>query len=220
MNTYKSNYSNEVHQLIISPSRHYYVTKSGNLKYQKKPIEINLKQIPDSKINNIVHYLIRDHYSGLFYWEICSVDFMFSVCDFLYRAWSKKENHPLCGFPDFLTIPKNVQVFFPNLLEFIDKLGITYIQVTSGFQGGVRDIKTVENELSMAGFNFTKPLSFTDDLVFERVLERIPTICNRIIDSSITRPTKKAVWEAGFSSDYELFIPNNFIKFEELYKSL
>jgi hypothetical protein len=40
---YASNYSNEVHQLIVSVSRHYFITRQGFLKHQKKPLEVNLK---------------------------------------------------------------------------------------------------------------------------------------------------------------------------------
>jgi len=33
---YQSNHSNEVHQLIVTPSKHYFVTSNGTFKYQKK----------------------------------------------------------------------------------------------------------------------------------------------------------------------------------------
>ena len=176
MNSYQTNYSNEVHQLIVSPSKHYYVTKKGTLKYQKKPFEVNLKNVKSSNINHVIHFLIRDHFSGLFYWDICSADSLFLIYEFLFRAWKKKDSHPLYGIPDFLTIPMNVQTYFPDLVKFTKNIGITYIKVTSGFQGGVRDIKTVENELCLGGLDICNPFNpfqSVEDPAFELVLERV-----------------------------------------------
>ncbi len=104
------------------------------------------------KKNHTIHYLLRDHFSGLFYWEICSSDDLLPIYEFLYRAWSKRTDHPLYGIPDYMTVPQNVQVNFPNVLQFIEKIGISYLKVTSGFQGGVRDIRTIEDELRMVDF--------------------------------------------------------------------
>ena len=39
MNRYQSNYSNEVHQLIVTPSKHFFVARNGILKYQKKVLK-------------------------------------------------------------------------------------------------------------------------------------------------------------------------------------
>jgi len=215
---YQSNYSNEVHQLIVSPSKHYYVAKNGTFKYQKKPFEINLKNVRDSKKNHVIHFLIRDHFSGLFYWEICSADSPLLIHEFLYRAWRKKESHPLYGIPDFLTIPKNVQSYFPNIVKFIEKIGVTYIKVTSGFQGGVRDIRTIENELRFVGLDYGNPFQSTEEPSFELVLERMPKVCARFIDKSFTGPSKKAVWESGFDPDFKTYFPKNLESFDKFYQ--
>lgn len=216
---YQSNYSNEVHQLIVSPSKHYYVTSSGTFKYQKKPFELKLENIEQSKKNHIIHYLLRDHFSGLFYWEICSSNAPILIHGFLFRAWSKKQYHPLYGVPDFITVPKNVQSYFPNLISFIERIGVTYIKVTSGFQGGVRDIRTVEDELKLAGFDYSKPHQSLKEPPFDLVLERAPEICSRFSDSFYRKPSKKEVWVSGLESEDRIYVPKALKSFVELYYS-
>ena len=52
-------------------------------------------------------------------WEICTSIAPIPIHKFLFRAWNKKEKHPLYGIPDYMTIPKNVQLYFPDLINFI-----------------------------------------------------------------------------------------------------
>ncbi len=214
---YQSDYSNEVHQLIVSPSKHYYVTNSGVFKYQKKPFELKLEKIDQAKKIHTIHYLLRDHFSGLFYWEICSSNALIPIYEFLYRAWSKKKFHPLYGIPDFMTVPKNVQSYFPGLIRFIEKIDVTYIKVTSGFQGGVRDIRTIEDELMLAGFDFANPHLSQKEPPFDLVLERMPEICGRFYDSLYRKPSKKEVWLSGIESEHKIIGPKSLKMFEELY---
>jgi hypothetical protein len=216
---YQSNYSNEVHQLIVSPSKHYYVTNSGIFKYQKKPFEIKLENIEQAKKIHTIHYLLRDHFSGLFYWEICSSNALIPIYAFLFRAWIKKQCHPLYGIPDFMTVPKNVQSYFPGLLGFIEKIGVTYIKVTSGFQGGVRDIRTIEDELRLAGFDYVNPHLSQKEPPFDLVLGRAPEICRRFSDSLYRKPSKKEAWLSGLESEERINVPKRLKTFEESYLS-
>ena len=216
---YQSDYSNEVHQLIVSPSKHFFVTSKGTFKYQKKPFEVKLETISSTKKLHIIHYLIRDHFSGLFYWELCQSIEPIPIYDFLFRAWSKKERNYLYGIPDYMTIPKNTQTYFPNLLNFIEKLGISYIKVTSGFQGGVRNIKTIEDRLRYVGFDYNNPSLFLEEPDFDLVLERAPEICRKLSDSSYRKPSKKDVWLSGIESDQKLIVPKSLDVFQELYYS-
>lgn len=48
--------------------------------------------------------------------------------------------------PDSLTVPKTVVSQFPDLLPWLDDLGVDVIKATSGFQAGVRDLRTWEDE--------------------------------------------------------------------------
>ena len=214
---YQSYYSNEVHQLIVSPSKHYYVTGSGAFKYQKKPFELKLENVDQAKKNHVIHYLIRDHFSGLFYSEICSSHTPIPIYAFLFRAWGKKQNHPLYGIPDFMTVPKNVQSYFPGLLGFIEKLGVTYVKVTSGFQGGVRDIRTIEDELKHVGFNFDNPRQSLKEPPFDFVLETAPEIYRRFFDSLYKKPTKTEIWLSAIEPGQKLPVPTSLEMFEDLW---
>lgn len=215
---YQTDFSNEVHQLVVSPSKHFYVAKDRTLKYQKKPFEVNLDKTATSKKNHVIHFLIRDHFSGLFYWEICPTDSTLLIEDFLFRAWSKKDHHPLCGVPDFLTIPVKVQSFFPNIVKFVEKIGITYLKVTSGFQGGVRDIRTVEDELGFAHSLADVPSPLQKDPDFQEIVNYIPVISKRFVEYSSSGPSKRDVWESGFKSESEIYLPKSLESFRGLYQ--
>lgn len=145
--TYKTEYSNHVHQLVVSVSRHYYVTSNGKFKQQKKALGGKLGCPATYTKKHIVHYLIRDHFSGLFYAEVTDTDNILSVLEFLKRAWSAKEGHPLQGIPNALTVPHSVRTVWPEIIPFLDAFSIQPVDVTSGFQGGVRDIRTWEEHL-------------------------------------------------------------------------
>ena len=148
MNLYQSDYPNQVHQLVVSVSKHLYVTKAGRMNFQKKAMEVSLETVNRSDKVHVIHYVIRDHFSGLVYAELCPSTQIIPVETFLRRAWSKKEGHVFCGVPDALTIPKTVSAVFPEVSQFVRSLGIDILVVTSGFQGGVRDIRTLEERLA------------------------------------------------------------------------
>ena len=142
---YRSDYSNQVHQFIVSVSRHFYVTAGGKLKYQKKPFDARLGNRATFTRRHVINFLIRDHFSGLFYAEITDIDNVYSACEFLHRAWSESDDHPLYGIPDMMTLPKNVRAVWPDLAAFLEEETlINLIDVTSGFQGGVRDVRSWE----------------------------------------------------------------------------
>lgn len=148
--TYQSEYSNQVHQLIVSVSKHLFATKTGRLKSQQKPMEVKLAACSSADKEQVVHYLIRDHYSGVFYAEIHPGSALIPLEDFLYRAWSQKEEYLFCGAPDWMSIPRTVSEGFPAIIDFIGTYDIKSFKVTSGFQSGaIRDIKTWEQHIRM-----------------------------------------------------------------------
>lgn len=144
MKSYKSLYPNHAHQLTLSVSKHYWVTKTGVVKYQSKPFEIDLEKLDSSSKIHLVHYLLRDHCTGVVYTEVCTSDNLTLLIDFLFRAWSKKENFAFCGIPELLTIPNTIENKFPGIRKKVFELGVEQPKVTSGFQSGVRDIRTIE----------------------------------------------------------------------------
>lgn len=147
--TYQSDYPNQVHQLMVSVSRHLYLIKNSSVRFQKKKFEHNLANMHKSEKEQVVHYLIRDHFSGAFYAEATSSSQLIPVDQFLLRAWSKKQEYIFCGLPEYLSIPNTVAEAFPNLLSWVDSLGVKLLEVTSGFQGGIRDLPTWEEYLRM-----------------------------------------------------------------------
>lgn len=145
---YRSDHPNHVHQLVISVSKNFYLDEKENiLRYQKKDMNVSLASLEKAKKRHMIIYSIRDHCSGVFYSEISFAPKIFRPQDFLSRAWGIKEDYDFRGIPDCLTIPKTLQEKFPDLVQDITKLGIKLLEVTSGFQGGIRDINTIEKAL-------------------------------------------------------------------------
>jgi hypothetical protein len=150
MLSYKSDYPNQVHQLIVSVSKHYYFTKDQRLKYQSKPMEVKLDSLTTASRTHLVHYVLRDHCSGLFYSEIAMSTQVVPVEQFLYRAWGRKDTFVFCGLPDLIMVPTTVEVAFPDMTAIIASLSIRTADIKSGFQGGIGNINTIENWLSVA----------------------------------------------------------------------
>ena len=144
---YDSDYPNQLHQLVVSVSKHITTTKDGRLRFQKKPMEVNLANISRSVREHVVHYMIRDHFSGAFYGEVCHAAALIPIRDFLVRAWSEKPHYYFCGVPDYISVPKTVDLAFPGVRGGVAEFGIETVEVTSGFQGGIRDIPTWERYL-------------------------------------------------------------------------
>jgi hypothetical protein len=145
---YQSDYANQLHQVTVSVSKHLFVTKTGRLRYQKKPMDARLEKVSKDSKDHVVHYLIRDHFSGVFYAELYSSLELVPIEEFLFRAWSLKDAYPFCGVPDYISIPKTVSDAFPTVRKLIEAYGIQTVAVTSGFQSGaIRDIKTWEEHV-------------------------------------------------------------------------
>ncbi|MGO9246564.1 MAG: hypothetical protein ACLPT4_07450 [Verrucomicrobiia bacterium] len=199
MNVYRSDYANQVHQLIVSISKHFYILKSGDLVHQWKPMEVKLPKAAQSSREHIVHYLIRDHFSGAFYAEMCSARAMVPVEEFLYRAWSKKENYFFCGLPFGAIIPNGILT--DRILNLLENLEIRLKIPTAGFQTAVVSIRHWEEELR--GFDLLH--SIVDGKVINRseypkcgrfadLQARSPELCNSINDKRWGRSNRKE-WE-------------------------
>jgi hypothetical protein len=145
---YQSNYSNEVHQLIVCVSKHLYATKTGLIKQQQKSFDLSLAKVDKTEKEHVVHYLIRDHFSGVFYAEIHSSKALIPVEEFLFRAWSPKQDYPFHGMPECILVPKTVSDRFPSINRLICEYDIAPIEVTCGFQSGtIQDVKTWESHV-------------------------------------------------------------------------
>lgn len=144
---YESDYSNQVHQLTIAVSRHFFVTREGVVKWQMKPFDITLENCQKTGKTHIVNYIIRDHFSGMFYGALAATDKLRDAMEFLVEAWSEKADYPFAGMPEHLIVAKTYQSTFPNLMAFLSQQPIQLIEARSGFQGGVRDVRTWEELL-------------------------------------------------------------------------
>lgn len=144
MQSYQSLYPNHIHQLTVSVSKHYWITSDGIFKYQQKKLETSLGKVKSSNKNHLIHYIIRDHFSGVVYSEVASSKSEIDLQQFLFRAWSSKEGFAFCGIPELLIIPNAVQEIFPKIKEKLSRLGIKCLKANSGIQAGVRDVRTLE----------------------------------------------------------------------------
>ena len=161
-NIYITEHSNDVHQLMVSVSRHYFITSNGKYKQQKKKFEAQIDKPDSFTKRHAVNYMIRDHFSGLYYAELTDTNNIFSVSEFLYRAWSKKQGNSLYGAPLSISVPKTVRTVWPKLVPFLEEMEIIVIDVTSGFHGGIRDIRTWEEYLRSGPYKTGFPPDFTE----------------------------------------------------------
>lgn len=145
---YRTDYPNQVHQLSVAVSKHYYLGADGLLKFQKKAFDIKLSNADKTGKDHILIYSLRDHCSGLFYVELALFSKAVSVTNFLGRAWRPKTENVLQGLPDMLMIPKTVEEAFPGVCDAVYNQGVDLLNVTSGFQsGGLIAIRAVEERL-------------------------------------------------------------------------
>jgi tetratricopeptide (TPR) repeat protein len=141
-------YSNQLHQLLVSVSKHLYITKNGLIKYQEKPMEVNINNYHKSRKEHLVYYILRDHFSGSFVLQITGTKSLISLPAFLYYAWSKgteEEEKYLWGIPGAVFVPKLISS--AGLLAGLDKLGVQPLNPPSGFASGVRIIRDIEENL-------------------------------------------------------------------------
>ena len=185
---YRSLHPNHVHQLVASVSKHYYAGKDGLLKYQDKPFETSLAKLAGASRSHMVIYSLRDHFSGLFYAEVGFGPELPSMRSFLARAWRPKPHPsdlPLCGVPELMMIPKTVRSAFPDVVSGIEHMGVGLVDVTSGFQGGIGDLNTIESSI---GYYIGKPV--------DQVAAFLPVLCGWRAKDKLrnTGRTKIDVW--------------------------
>lgn len=161
MQCHASEGPNHVHQLVLSVSKHFYATANGDLKYQQKPMDVSLEKLTNAKRRHMVVYAIRDHTSGLFYAELAFAPALPDVRQFLGRAWRPKQDYPFRGLPRVLVVPKVTEHAFPGISAEVMEMGTRVIEPSSGFMGGVRDIRTVEDRL---GFAVGRPIEMAHTL--------------------------------------------------------
>ena len=114
MLSYKSDFPNQVHQLNVSISQNYYLLKDETIKWQEKKFDINWKNFTKSSKRHLVTYIIRDHYSSCFFAELHPIDKLPEIEEFLFNAWSIKEDYEFRGIGHSNIIPQSTIDQFPN----------------------------------------------------------------------------------------------------------
>lgn len=148
LNSYKSDFPNQVHQLNISISQHYFLLRDNRIKSQIKKFGINWKNHNKTGKQHLVTYLIRDHYSSCFYAEIHSISNLPKIEEFLYRAWQKKDDYEFWGVGHYLIVPKQTQEMFPTIHNFFDRVrNVKFQNPENGFSSGLRSILEWERNI-------------------------------------------------------------------------
>lgn len=154
--SYITEHSNQLYQLLVSVSRHFYIKKDGFLTYQEKPMEVNLKSLGKSKKEHLVYYIVRDHFSGNFVIRLTTSTALMPLAEFLHYAWSgPAESKYLWGMPDFLWVPKNIAT--PELFKGLEVLGVIADNPPSGFASGIRIIPSIEEQLFFIMARLSEP---------------------------------------------------------------
>lgn len=190
MLSYKSDFPNQVHQLNISISQHYYLLKDGTIKWQKKKLDLNWKNYLKSSKRPLATYIMRDHYSSCFYAELHSLDALPEIESFLYNAWSRKEGYDFWGIGHYVIVPQSTLDQFPKLHTFFKRTNdIVHLQLpTSGFSSAVRSIRQWEDQLKYICYYF-------DDVdKISGFHKRVNQINNHINDLSIGGNSNLRKW--------------------------
>ena len=140
---------NEVHQLLITVSKHFHIGSKEQIRHQIKPMDVTLKTLKKSERNHFVHYIMRDEASGFFYAECCSHRNLTPIKDFLLRSWFEKKASSFCGIPKSLVFTKTAMDFFgeDSYSDLITELNIKIKNSDSGFSSGVRVFRDWEDDI-------------------------------------------------------------------------
>ncbi len=142
----ENSYANETHLLLVSISRHLYLSREGVLKYQQKSMEVNAGNFHRSKKNHLAYYILQDVFSGNYIFSVATTKKMLPLLEFLHFGWRKEkgEEH-FWGLPRRVSVPKLISS--PELLAGLQQLGVEPFHPSSGFASGVRIIRDIEDNI-------------------------------------------------------------------------
>lgn len=149
-------YSNQLHQLLVCVSKHLYLGRDGKVKYQKKAMRVNLKNCGQSRKEHLVYYILRDHFSGSFAFRIATTKKLIPVADFLHYAWSEEagEEKFIWGMPDAVFIPR--MIAGDGLFARLDSLSVNGLNPPCGFAAGIRIVRIIEENMCFLMRNSTE----------------------------------------------------------------
>ncbi|MDO9535840.1 MAG: tetratricopeptide repeat protein [Bacillota bacterium] len=139
--------SNQLQQLLVSVSKHFYLQKNGLFKYQEKPLQVSTANVWKSKKRHLVYYVLLDRFSGNFFYEVAVSSSLIPLADFLHYAWcAEKEDDHFHGMPEVISVPKLISL--PGLSAGLRGLGVEVIHPSSGFASGIHIIKELEDNIA------------------------------------------------------------------------
>ena len=145
-----ADYPNHFHQLLVSVSKHYLVKADGQIRFQKKKLDVSLNTFGNSDRVHVIHYILRDCFSGFYYVEITSSESLIPLQDFLLRAFLPKPDIYFGGMPKLLMIPKQVENLYPSIHGFLAGLNIEIIHPVDGFDSGITALTNWESKFRIA----------------------------------------------------------------------
>lgn len=132
-----------VQNLLVSTSKHLYLTKSGALRRQHKEID---PRLPGTKIL-LTRLVVLDVDMGTMYGEMHNADNSLDLLGFIARAWSVKADHPMHGIPKQLNVPKAViddADMNRDLSLLASASHFTVAPLPAGFAAGIHAVKQFE----------------------------------------------------------------------------
>lgn len=201
INHYRSPYPNYIHQLFITPSKHIYVLKDRRLKWQDKAMDVKLDKLEGVSKEHIVHYIVADHNSAAFYAELRTSETLVTPVEFLTRAWKMKPDFFFHGIPEHLIVPTAVSNKYPEVDDWLEKLGVSLVPPSSGFQAGIHQVRNWEKEVANS-ISFHNHLEKTP-CTLDNISVQLSKSLQIVNDSDINRPgirmTRKQLWEKSLA---------------------
>lgn len=148
---YRSDHPNHVHQVSVVVCKHLYYNQRGLLARQAKPLTVPTLADADREHARtyVLLYVLRDHFSGLFYAAQHGTPQREPLERFLLTAWANSARPRLLrGVPDSLSVAAGTLAVFPGVLPLLEQLDVRLLPPASGFQTAARDVRTVQAHLA------------------------------------------------------------------------
>jgi hypothetical protein len=152
-------YPTREQNLFISLSKHLYLVNDGSLRSQSKELDprtAGTKQL-------LRRYVILDADTGVLYGEYHLADDDVDVVGFLARAWHKKAQHPMRGFPQVLNIPKSLNsAAADEIMELCRGYPFEVGYLQGGFGAGIHAVRQFERQVeSLISWRGSQPELWT-----------------------------------------------------------
>jgi len=124
---------NAEQNLFVGICKHHYLTSTGLVRHQTKPLE------PRDRSGRILltRMIAYDAGTGVLYGEIRTPDGANDVIGFLARAWSSKPDHPMHGLPARLNVARTLKVRHRQDVERLCRVaGVAVGLLAAGFGSG------------------------------------------------------------------------------------